>query len=147
MPAPLLRQSSPADGPFIYAVYEATARVQVEDAGRKWLGERMREKASQEAADTSTRIVECEGVECGFFGVEVGDTEIRVQSLFLLPEYQRRGIGNRLMSIVLSEANERGLPISLHVATYNPARAFYERLGFAVQEEMQGHYLMRRGAA
>lgn len=50
--------------------------------------------------------------------------------LYLLKEYQRRGIGRRLVSAMAGFLNEQGHAAMLvWVLSTNPARAFYERLG------------------
>ena len=51
----------------------------------------------------------------------------------LLPEYQRRGFGRRLMQRLVEALRARGVP-GLHLSlavTNTAARAFYDRLGFA----------------
>lgn len=50
----------------------------------------------------------------------------------LLPEYQRRGFGRRLMQRLLRALHERGVPgLHLSLAAANTAaRAFYDRIGF-----------------
>ncbi|GAA3245674.1 GNAT family N-acetyltransferase [Streptomyces sp. XM83C] len=50
----------------------------------------------------------------------------------LLPEWQRRGYGRRLMHTFLAALHERGVPaVHLGMVTANTAaRAFYDRLGF-----------------
>lgn len=50
----------------------------------------------------------------------------------LLPKYQRRGFGRRLMQQLLRSLDERGVP-GLHLtlaAANTAARAFYDRIGF-----------------
>jgi GNAT superfamily N-acetyltransferase len=50
----------------------------------------------------------------------------------LLPEYQRRGLGRRLMWTFLDALHRRGVPaVHLAYAKVNiPGRQFYKRLGF-----------------
>ncbi|MFZ4246684.1 GNAT family N-acetyltransferase [Streptomyces griseoincarnatus] len=55
----------------------------------------------------------------------------------LLPEWQGRGYGRRLMRTLLAALAERGVP-AVHLvmtAANEPARAFYDRMGF---EEIEG---------
>ena len=51
----------------------------------------------------------------------------------LLPRAQGRGLGTRMMTVVLDELRRRGLPgVHLGVGTVNArAQAFYRKLGFA----------------
>jgi len=51
--------------------------------------------------------------------------------LYLLPEFQRRGVGAALVCELLDDARRAVLPVALTVIDGNPARGLYERLGFA----------------
>ncbi len=66
--------------------------------------------------------------------------ELRVIDIALLPEFRRRGIGTALLGRLLDEAKSLALPLRIHVERFNPALAFYERLGFR-QIEDRGVYL------
>lgn len=55
-----------------------------------------------------------------------------LHSLYLLPRYQRKGIGNRLMQEMLGWLGQKR-PVLLQVAAYNAAAiAFYKKFGFKV---------------
>jgi GNAT superfamily N-acetyltransferase len=143
---PLLRKADVKDAEFIYRVYERTAKILVERTGRRWSTEPMRKKAQDDATEPFTRIVSVDNTECGFVGFEVQEREVVLHSLFLLPNFQGRGIGTSLMTVVHQAAAVNSLPVSLHVAEFNPARLYYERRGYVVQDKSHGHYLMRRAA-
>lgn len=55
---------------------------------------------------------------------------VEIRHIEILPQYQRRGIGTRVILDVLQDAREQGLPVTLTVLNTNPARKLYERLGF-----------------
>ena len=69
--------------------------------------------------------------------------EIRVIDIALLPEHRNRGIGRRLMLEVLSEGQARGVPVTIHVECFNPAKRFYTRLGFEGIETHGVYELMK----
>ena len=54
--------------------------------------------------------------------------------LTLLPDFRNRGIGTSLMNSLLAYTDGLGLPASLHVEPFNPAKRMYERMGFGVVE-------------
>ena len=63
---------------------------------------------------------------------------MNLRQIFLLPEYQGRGVGERCVEFVLAEARALGLPVRLAVLKVNPrAQAFYRRLGFVSTEETE----------
>ena len=106
----------------------------------------MREKCVQDAADPDMRIVQAGGVDCGFFCLKLRPEELFINSLFLLPHYQRRGIGRQLLSRVHATSNTARLPVRLWVMHFNPdARVYYEAQGYVVSsEEAQWHCMERQ---
>lgn len=60
------------------------------------------------------------------------DETIPELSIWVAPDRRGEGLGTRLVSTLIDQARSEHLPgISLSVETGNPARALYERLGFA----------------
>ena len=137
-----LRPASAADAAFIYDVNEITLKPHVEAMARKWATARMREKCDNDAIDPNTRIIQVDGIDCGVYALAVSPTEIWLHAMLLLPTFQRRGIGRRLLERALAEAKTRGIPMRLIVMRANPAKAFYERYGFTVSEETDEYYVM-----
>lgn len=62
--------------------------------------------------------------------------------LYLLPDFQGLGIGSSLVSSLQCEAAERRVPLRLKVLKVNPAKRFYERMGFSVKEETEYFFCM-----
>jgi GNAT superfamily N-acetyltransferase len=55
---------------------------------------------------------------------------IVIVDITLVPERRGRGIGTRLVTGVIEEADREGLPVTLRVEPWNPVRRLYLRLGF-----------------
>jgi len=53
-------------------------------------------------------------------------------SISLLPEYRGRGVGTKLLGLLLGEVSLKYEAVSLSVASYNPAKRLYERHGFQI---------------
>lgn len=66
--------------------------------------------------------------------------EIRLMDIALASAWRGRGIGAHLLAALRDAATRDHCAITLHVEPNNPARAWYERLGFSVIEE-RGIYL------
>ena len=79
-------------------------------------------------------------------GVEPADRFTADIQLYVAPEYQRRGVGASLYSLMLAimhHANYRR--VTAHIALPNDAaRAFHERMGFRPVREENGVLLMAR---
>lgn len=61
--------------------------------------------------------------------------EIRLIDIALLPEQRGQGLGTGMMDRLLAAARRLGLPVRLHVESFNRAYRLYERLGFRWKED------------
>lgn len=60
----------------------------------------------------------------------------KIPKIYVLPSQQGRGIGKMLIQAIESEARKHGAAkLTLNVNRGNPARLFYEHLGFAIVKE------------
>ena len=89
-------------------------------------------------------IVEVDGAPAGRLYVQRWPKEVRLVDIALLPDFRGRGLGTELIQRLVSEAARAGKPVTIHVEIFNPARALYERLGFAPRGEQGMYVLMER---
>ena len=69
-----------------------------------------------------------------------------LNQVYILPEYQSRGIGTKIIREIVTEAEYQALPVLLQVMKRNHrAKGLYDRLGFKVYGETDTHFLMRKG--
>ena len=68
--------------------------------------------------------------------------EIRVMDIALLPEFRGQGVGTILMQELLAEGGRTSRSVTIHVEIFNPARYWYERLGFQPVAENGAYLLM-----
>jgi len=71
------------------------------------------------------------------------DNSIRIIDITLLPAYQNKGIGKRILLDILGFAAQQKQPVTLHVETTNKALALYKSVGFQHVHTNQFHYFMR----
>jgi arsenate reductase len=76
------------------------------------------------------RIIEHDGRPVGYIAVRTEPEYDFVSGIALLAEAQNAGIGTVVMRMAMDEAARRDVPLGLSVYEKNPARRFYERLGF-----------------
>lgn len=79
--------------------------------------------------------------------VHRGEQEIRLTDIALLPEYRGKGIGAKLITELLDEADRLNKPVTLHVEWNNPAIHLYNRLGFEKKSDDGAYWFMERPAA
>jgi ribosomal protein S18 acetylase RimI-like enzyme len=92
-------------------------------------------------------VVEVDGRPAGRLYVHRGPSDIRIMDVALAPAFRGRGIGTALLQTLVEEAQASGRKLSIHVEVNNPARALYERLGFAPAGEHGVYVLMERAPA
>ncbi|MCW4115610.1 GNAT family N-acetyltransferase [Aurantimonas sp. MSK8Z-1] len=95
-------------------------------------------------------------IEKPFFGIWRGDhwlgtlsfqersDHIRFGEFYLLPTFQRRGIGTAILRHCLSNADRYGLPVRLEHLHWNPVGSLYRRHGFKEIGRSQIHVFMER---
>jgi ribosomal protein S18 acetylase RimI-like enzyme len=128
------RPATQADYQFLYTLHKLALGPYVE-ATWGW-DEASQGKRFRDAWEpTANQVVLLHGEPIGCLRVEDPDDHVFVHSIALLPEHQRHGLGASRLRQVQASAATRGLPVRLHVLKVNPARALYERLGFAVVGE------------
>lgn len=85
-------------------------------------------------------------VPVGRLWVDRRPHSIHVLDIALLDEYRGHGLGTACLRRLMTEAAERHVPLTVKVERFNPARRWYERLGFVPQEEHGMHVQMRWSA-
>lgn len=98
-------------------------------------------------AGATYEVILVDGAPAGRLYLYRTPRELRIMDVALLPEFRRRGIGERILRDLFADADQRGRLVSIHVEHLNPARRLYERLGFrAVDEgeETSAYVLMER---
>jgi ribosomal protein S18 acetylase RimI-like enzyme len=74
--------------------------------------------------------------------VDWGKQEFRIVDIAFLPEFCGRGMGRKLIKSVITKAEKEGVPVTLHVEKFNPARHLYESLGFQPRETASDVYML-----
>ncbi len=139
-PSIVLRPACDADDIFLLELFSAQspllAWLNPEDPATRSL------IASQAAAQQRTwqdrfgsdghRIVCVDDTPIGrLWTAQLGDDEVRLVDISLLPAWRGRGLGTRLLRDLQAEAATEGRTVVLHVTPDNPARNLYGRLGFS----------------
>ena len=136
-----LRSSTSADSEFVYQTKKAALGKYIAQTWG-WDEQFQREYHRKDFDPSVIQIVTLQDKGVGWVVFTRSDDQIQINDLYILPEYQRRGIGSHLVSKLLEEAREKHIPVRLGVLKVNPARRFYEKLGFAVVGETETHYQM-----
>ncbi|HXR16675.1 MAG TPA: GNAT family N-acetyltransferase [Terriglobales bacterium] len=89
------------------------------------------------------RIIIADGQDVGWIQEQVEDRTVNLGSFYVLPAMQGRGIGTKVLDILLTRAAHQSKAMTLAVVKINPARYFYEKRGFRITHEDQHKFYMR----
>ncbi len=124
-----LRPATPADSEFCYRLHQAAMGGYI-TALFGW--DEQVQRGYQDRAFNPSRwqIITVGGADAGLIDVERRAGEIFLGRIEILPAYQGRGIGTRLIGALIAEAHRQGQALVLEVFAINRrARALYQRLG------------------
>ena len=148
-----LRPESPADAPFLFALYCDVRSEELAQTG--WPADQV-EAFLRSQFDLQTRayratyvdaefqVILCEGQPAGRIYVARLPDEFRLVDLALASAYRNRGIGGALLRRLLIRADEANLPVRFHVERSNRARHLYERFGFRIVSDNGPYFLLER---
>lgn len=149
-----LRDVSPEDEAFIYAVYFSTRREEMTAWGWPEAQQEMfarmqfnvrRQSYRMQFPTAAEKIILCETERAGSLIVERSGGEIKLVDIALLPEYRGAGIGRAIIEGLFAEADAESKTVRLQVLRENEAaRRLYERMGFSITNENEMYFSMER---
>jgi GNAT superfamily N-acetyltransferase len=89
------------------------------------------------------RIITANDQDVGWIQEQVEGRTINLGSFYVMPAMQRRGIGTKVLDILLTRAADQSKVTTLAVVKINPARYFYEKRGFRITHEDQYKFYMK----
>lgn len=90
-------------------------------------------------------VIQWSGIDVGVVAIVREPDCLKLNQLFILPDYQGKGIGKACMQRIIDRAGASGSPIKLQVLKVNnKALAFFQRLGFKKIGQSDTHILMER---
>jgi len=146
-----LRPITPADQPFLFRVYASTRQEELamapwSDAEKEafcWMQFNAQHTYYQQHYPKAKfQVILKDDEPVGRLYIDYRPAEIRLVDISILPEHRRQGAGSRILHEVLDEGQKTGLPVTIHVEKFNPARFLYDRLGFKPLSESDVYVLM-----
>jgi GNAT superfamily N-acetyltransferase len=140
------RPGSASDRAFLYALLRSSLGPHIEATYGTWDEIWQRRHFLQNSDPRKHEILDLDGEAVGCLLLQEEPECLQLHRIFLLPEYQNRGIGTQVIHELISEASSRSKPLRLRVFRISPAVRLYERLGFRHVGETQTHFLMEHAA-
>lgn len=131
------------DYEFIYDVKKNAYKEYVEANWGTWNDEVQRElfKKFIDANSNNIYIIYLGTDKVGFYqGVELDNGDYEIGNICIIPEYQGKGLGTKLLNDILIEHENQN--IHLQYFKQNPVGNLYLKLGFVPNGETNYHYQM-----
>ena len=138
------RKAHISDSEFVFTVKKAAFGEYVEQVWG-WDDDYQRELHNRRFVSQDLRIIQFRGTDVGFMATSSTPDTLKVNQLFILPEYQGKGIGSACMMRIVDDATLEGKSVALQVLKVNTrGTAFYQRLGFLIIGESSTHLQMKK---
>lgn len=119
-------------------------------ATMRWIIERLFgwNQAEQDASFATqfrlneARLIMMDDQRVGWIQVQQTESAVTLHQFYVVPALQRRGIGTRVLEMVIQEARSQGKPLKVAVVKLNPAKGLYDRHGFRTTHEDEYKYYM-----
>jgi dipeptidase E len=131
------------DYEFVYEVKKNAYKKYVKDCWGTWIEEDQRTYFEKfiNMVKNNAYIILNGNTKIGFYNGEVLENgNYEIGNICIIPEYQGKGIGTKILKDKLEENKYRDIEIQYF--KQNPVGALYERLGFIPNGETQFHYQM-----
>lgn len=132
---------------FIYDVKKISYKKYVEECWGSWVEEEQRKyfKNFIDQVKDDTYIIQLNGKDIGFYnGLTLDDGSYEIGNICIIPEYQGKGIGTKVLIDIMELHKDQDLHIQYF--KQNPVGKLYERLGFTPNSETEYHYQMIKTA-
>ena len=139
------RKADASDSEFVFAVKEAAFREYIEQVWG-WDDNYQQERHNTEFASHDPHIIiQFRGIDVGFLVTSNTPDTLKVNQIFILPEYQGKGIGSACLTRIIDDARLEQKSVTLQVLKVNTrAIALYQRLGFTIVGEDSIYFQMKK---
>jgi GNAT superfamily N-acetyltransferase len=119
-------------------------------ATMRWIIERLFgwNQAEQDASFATqfrlndARLIMMDDQRVGWIQAQQSESAVTLHQFYVVPALQRRGIGTRILEMVIQEARNQKKPLKVAVVKINPAKDLYHRHGFRITHEDEYKYYM-----
>lgn len=137
-----LRPSTEEDFEFIFSLNKINMKKYV-DIIRGWNEEYERADMKNKFMPGTHKIIQVDEQDVGTILIQEELGHFKLAHLELLPQFQNKGIGTKLIKEILDKAKTKNKYVWLKVLKTNPAIELYKKLGFVKIGEEELKYIMR----
>jgi ribosomal protein S18 acetylase RimI-like enzyme len=131
-----LRPAKPEDFEFAWNIYSEAVKPHITPyLRRKWDDDEEKRRFATLWRTEKSSIILLKDKQIGWLAFDETANEIVIENAYIVPEFQRRGIGSKVFGELLERWGPKRKPVSLSVLKNAPHRPFFERLGFQASGE------------
>jgi ribosomal protein S18 acetylase RimI-like enzyme len=132
------------DYQFGYDIKKITLGEHIEKTWGKWNEEEQINYYKKEFSIDNCFLISWNKIKIGWLKIIENDEKIEINLILILPEYQGKGIGGKIINDIIKIGREKNKYINLQVLKCNEnAKKLYEKMGFEIYEENKTHYLLK----
>jgi N-acetylglutamate synthase-like GNAT family acetyltransferase len=135
------RQAQQGDIDYLLQLRKATMEEHLVVAGLILSDQQHLDRIYECFADSSIILMNNQPI--GLIKLGVFPDKLHIRQLQISPQYQGKGIGGKVLTLIKEKAKGRRLPLTLNVLLANPVISLYLRLGFIVTGQNALEYQMR----
>jgi len=136
------RPAVESDRDFVWSAYSRAYREVVTRQFGAWHDGHQKPGFDEKWDRSGFEILEVDGTPAGAVWTTDERTFLQLREIFLVPTWQGKGIGTRVVRQELGKARSAGKPLRLRVLKESRALALYARLGFGICGETETQYWM-----
>jgi ribosomal protein S18 acetylase RimI-like enzyme len=138
-----LIKASEADSDFVYQLKKIVLKEYVQKTWQLWDEDFQRRFHKENYNTTHIKIIKVEETSAGTIDVREGNENIFISGLYILPQFQGKGIGSSILKELIDKAQSEKKRLELEVLRVNTdAQRLYKRLGFIMTEKDDQKYFM-----
>lgn len=132
----LLAGATEADSDFVFELKKIVLKEYVENTWQRWDEDFQQRFHKENYNAANTRIIKLNDKPVGTVDVNEGGRNIFISGLYILPDFQGRGIGSSILKGLMVRAQSEKKRLELEVLRVNTnAQRLYKRLGFVMVEK------------
>jgi len=143
-----LRPAKSADFEFAWKIYLEAVKPHITPyLHREWADDDEKRRFATIWRTDKSSIILFGDKQIGWLAFDETADEIVIENGYIVPEFQRRGIGSKIFGELLESWSTKRKPVSLSILKNAPHRLFFERLGFRATGEKDVTVSFKRPAA
>ena len=135
------RNSRKSDLDFVINLIRSTFKDHIIQTWGEWDENSQYEYWKKNLNPKLHKIIVSDNLDIGLYSIVEDNLSIELNLIFLIPEFQNKGIGKQIVTSLLETANKKSKSVKLKVLKSNlKALKFYESLKFKIVKETKERF-------